>query len=808
MKKMPKLSFGEGGMKGFLAHHCEKFVFGLVIVAVVCLVYYGFQTGSVPEKHTPVTLQDVAVRAQVHLDEDNSTAIMTEHEIEIDFVNRASQSNVKTDSGGYATLMPLKPPLKIKQQKRSDPEFFAAVEPLAQPIWGALAVESDKNPFEGLDVAMVKAAAPPKPTKPKKPKNRKGSANSPLGGGAGGGAGEFDGGSAGGGAGGGAGGYGGGASGGGGGAAGGGAGGYGGGASGGAGGGASGGPSRSTAAKTGAPKRYSEKGTFVAKQTKGVVGISRTAVYVSALAPYKQQAEEYDTKFKNAASYNSRRDQPRYMYLYVQRAEVTDENDETRDWKDINTSNEKRRASKEKWAGSVGEIIDPNYVDDVLTQNVPPFLLVDLTGVMTRKEVPLRAKKAVEEEEEEEKEEEKVEVEDDGEDIPDFSIAQSGKRGGSSRGGAGGGAGGYGGGASGGAGGGAGGYGGGASGGASGGAGGGAGGYGGGASGGGGAGGGGYGGGASGGGSSNRRGGSRQVNRAEYKLVRFYDFTAQPGKNYRYRVRLILEDPNRPEDPNQSPDVRDLEDTVATRLRGKSDEEDKVYASYVEKRGEKTARRAARWKTAQITTEWSVASNVVSLPETDLMLAGKVIPSELKKVTTEKTTVYYESSEPSGKFMPVVWDKRFASSVPSEFEVFRGSVLNSTQDVEIANPVTRAVKVKEEYDFFTDGIIVDLRGGEAMPGGDPQKPLVAPGEFAVLSANGDLLVRNELDDIENFRRFQYLEEGTPKRRAGGFSGGGASGGAGGGAGGYGRGASGGAGGGASGFGGGASPGGR
>lgn len=168
MKKMPKLSFGEGGVKGFIARHCEKFVFGLVIVAVLCLVYYGFQTGSAPENHTPVALQDVATRAQRHLDEDNSTAIMTEHKIEIDFVNRASQSNVKTNSSGYATLMPLKPPLKIKQQKRSDPEFFAAIEPLAQPIWGALAVESDKNPFEGLEVAMVKATAPPQAEENKK----------------------------------------------------------------------------------------------------------------------------------------------------------------------------------------------------------------------------------------------------------------------------------------------------------------------------------------------------------------------------------------------------------------------------------------------------------------------------------------------------------------------------------------------------------------------------------------------------------------------------------------------------------------
>src|SRR5690606_12609102 len=30
----------------------------------------------------------------------------------------------------------------------------------------------------------------------------------------------------------------------------------------------------------------------------------------------------------------------------------------------------------------------------------------------------------------------------------------------------------------------------------------------------------------------------------DYKLVRFFDFDAQPGKIYRYRVRLFYRDPN------------------------------------------------------------------------------------------------------------------------------------------------------------------------------------------------------------------------------------------------------------------------
>ena len=34
----------------------------------------------------------------------------------------------------------------------------------------------------------------------------------------------------------------------------------------------------------------------------------------------------------------------------------------------------------------------------------------------------------------------------------------------------------------------------------------------------------------------------------KYKMIRFFDFTAEPGKSYQYRVRVMIEDPNRPLD--------------------------------------------------------------------------------------------------------------------------------------------------------------------------------------------------------------------------------------------------------------------
>ncbi len=52
----------------------------------------------------------------------------------------------------------------------------------------------------------------------------------------------------------------------------------------------------------------------------------------------------------------------------------------------------------------------------------------------------------------------------------------------------------------------------------------------------------------------------------KYKMIRFFDFTAEIGKSYRYRVRVMLEDPNRPRDKAAEPNPRILDQAVVDRL--------------------------------------------------------------------------------------------------------------------------------------------------------------------------------------------------------------------------------------------------
>ncbi len=90
---------------------------------------------------------------------------------------------------------------------------------------------------------------------------------------------------------------------------------------------------------------------------------------------------------------------------------------------------------------------------------------------------------------------------------------------------------------------------------------------------------------------------------AQYKLLRFFDMDVQPGKAYRYRVRVFLEDPNNPNmDPtngyvNVAPRRRSLSLKVIERLN-KQQADDATKSAYY------------------VVSDWSEATAPVSLPST------------------------------------------------------------------------------------------------------------------------------------------------------------------------------------------------
>lgn len=92
---------------------------------------------------------------------------------------------------------------------------------------------------------------------------------------------------------------------------------------------------------------------------------------------------------------------------------------------------------------------------------------------------------------------------------------------------------------------------------------------------------------------------------ARTKMVRFFDFVAKPGRSYRYRVAVFLEDPNRPSDPMAGPDKSILEASVVQRLGEIEAEDEKFFKKTGERR-----------RTFDRQTAWSEPSNIVTVSQT------------------------------------------------------------------------------------------------------------------------------------------------------------------------------------------------
>ena len=494
----------------------------------------------------------------------------------------------------------------------------------------------------------------------------------------------------------------------------------------------------------------------------GMIARFKSFIMIHALVPFEEQHREFETIFSSAAMYDPARDFPTYASVHVQRVEVTDASQEIDEaaWEDIETW--RSDWWKDKWTEHstlVQEIADPSYLDPVLTQPVPPILLADLQPLLLpadklEKLPPSQAQLTTAE-----ATEETAQTDDTGPQLPGRNRRKSSAAGGGGMAGMGGG--GMGGGMASGAG----------------------------MAGGGGMGGGGMasgagmaGGGGMGGGMAAAIGGNRTV--SKYKLVRFFDFDAEPGKKYRYRIRLALEDPNNSPNAGQEVPLRHLDATALKRVQQQRASEADLIPKYKAlKYEDEDAKAEAHREACQITTDWSDATNVVAIPSLDRFYAGNVPRNDPKSIKLGNgDTVTYHSGEIQGTLLPVAFDADHAVHVPCARSVLRGSVLNFTANANVAHPISMLIKSMPDYNFRLNALVVDIRGGERLPGSS-KDPLSSPAEFAVIDANGEFVVQSELDDMDEFRKFTYFEEDTPATDgSGGMGGMGGMGGAGGGGG--------------------------
>lgn len=223
----------------------------------------------------------------------------------------------------------------------------------------------------------------------------------------------------------------------------------------------------------------------------------------------------------------------------------------------------------------------------------------------------------------------------------------------------------------------------------------------------------------------------------EHRLFRFFDFAVDPGKTYRYRIKLVLKNPNAGVPP------RFLENYE--------------YA--------KGATRDA---------DWSQPSSPVTVIAGNRLLAGSVTPGG--------------RAEPTGKLLAKLFDATEAAEIRKIFDINRGSVLNQ-REIEIGLPDSAegtSTKRSATVDFETNAVVLDLFGGEKLAGVRSSNPREespkVPGHILVLDNDGEIkallqasdagMYETEAEEAKNQAAPEKKKEGSGNSPAAGSSDGG------------------------------------
>ncbi len=462
-----------------------------------------------------------------------------------------------------------------------------------------------------------------------------------------------------------------------------------------------------------------------------VAPVARGIVAVTALVPYEDQWDAYRQALADAQGYSPNQDIPNYLYFVAERAEVTNDPEGPLEWRTIsNTAFATRQA--QRYAGTPREVAEDAYLmPGILTMPIPPILVQAFEHLALHSQIPrLQPRTQRTRRPEELLDDEEVDPE-------DFDLAaglpEMPKR-------------------------------------------------------------------RPGGGAAYPQDGYAEYSDAEYsrdyyddgmgtdtgygpsgagprrtrltqyKLVRFFDLNAEPGKSYRYRVSLILEDANRPEDPRNDPNRQVLAREVIERLDA-IEAEDPTRITAQRRVAGQSPQRPRRMYFRQ--TEWSEPSDVVTVESPDNFLAGAVTPPRFVRLVTRpgERGPEVQMGEDSAKLVAVAWDRRYAVEVPAEREVRRGAYLDFQEDADVLHPRLLQIRRFPDFPFQTGSFVADFRGGAELmtdvhPVTEEETVHRVPGEFLIINADGSMLVRNEVDTAEEYRRLMFIEDEGRRRRAG------------------------------------------
>jgi hypothetical protein len=228
----------------------------------------------------------------------------------------------------------------------------------------------------------------------------------------------------------------------------------------------------------------------------------------------------------------------------------------------------------------------------------------------------------------------------------------------------------------------------------------------------------------------------------DFWLFRFIDFSVEPGKRYKYRVKLVLADPNFGVDPNT------LHNDVLDRQRKEVQE--------AKARGDKTPTS----NNHRYVADWSEPTPTIGIP-----LAGSVKLAEVRLPAADKL-----NDEPAIKLLVEsfnVDEKGNAIKAVEELDTRRGYVANMTKnDQRYIGPDGQWIDEVEKFSFRTGITVLDVDGGETLG-----KDTTAPARVLLMGPAGELYIRNELDDAQTVATHNAIMEADDRRKRDGGQGG-------------------------------------
>jgi len=208
-------------------------------------------------------------------------------------------------------------------------------------------------------------------------------------------------------------------------------------------------------------------------------------------------------------------------------------------------------------------------------------------------------------------------------------------------------------------------------------------------------------------------------------MIRAFDFTVKPDTTYRYRVQVVVFNPNKNHE-DVSPGV----DTKAELLRG----------------------------------PWSDPTDEVQMP-----------PDVMPYATT--TNPPGPTTDTQVTFQVVRFHPNDGATVPHNFTVGPGDVIGEpkTADVPVADG---SGKKTHTIDFNSHQVVLDinaiktLNGSQPLPAGFAGPPIDRPALTLLLRPDGSVAVHNEADDVSNevrrdiWNNYRHeIEQSTKKRKS-------------------------------------------